>query len=69
MSRFLVYTGSKVLLPDSDTLQPATIVIDLATGKILNIYHAQIAQHDMQLPEDTTWLDAQDKVILPGLVE
>ncbi|KAF8692084.1 hypothetical protein AX14_002630, partial [Amanita brunnescens Koide BX004] len=69
MSRLLVYTGSRVLLPDSDALQPATIVVDLATGKILNIYHAQIAQHDLQLPEDTTWLDAQDKVILPGLVD
>jgi len=69
MSKFLVYTSSKVLLPDSDTLQPATIVADVVTGKILSIYHAKIAKHDLQLPEDTVWFDAQDKVILPGLVE
>ncbi|KAK2463262.1 hypothetical protein APHAL10511_004917 [Amanita phalloides] len=69
MPRFLVCTAAKVLLPDSDTLQPATLVIDTAAGKILNIHHAQVPRNTLQLPDDTVWLDVQDKVILPGLID
>ncbi|KAF8630637.1 hypothetical protein AX15_002788 [Amanita polypyramis BW_CC] len=69
MSQLFVCTGSKILLPDYDTLQPATIIIDNAIGKIIDIYHGQISKNELQLPDDTTWLDAQDKVVLPGLVD
>ncbi|KIL66216.1 hypothetical protein M378DRAFT_161075 [Amanita muscaria Koide BX008] len=69
MPRFLVCTGSNILLPDSDTLQPATIIVDELTGKITDIYHAQIPRNELDLHGDITWVDAQDKVVLPGLVD
>ncbi|KAF8633355.1 hypothetical protein AX17_004527 [Amanita inopinata Kibby_2008] len=69
MSSLLVCSGSNVLLADSDVLQPATIVIDRVTGKIVNIYQGLMTKDDLQLPKDTLWLDVQHKAVLPGLVD
>ncbi|PFH51498.1 hypothetical protein AMATHDRAFT_40096 [Amanita thiersii Skay4041] len=69
MSSFLVCTGSNVLLDHSDIPQPATIVIDRDTGKILDIYHTRLAQDELHLPDHVIWVDAHDKIVLPGLVD
>ena len=69
MSHFLVCSGPSFLLPDSDTPRPATVVIDKVSGKIANVYHTQILEHELQLPGDVTWINVHGKVVLPGLVE
>ena len=65
-----VFTGSKVLLPGSDQPQPATIVVDPATGKITDVrrYYSP-TRSDFPDVQETDWIDAAANVILPGIVE
>lgn len=74
MSSFLAFSGRQVLLPDADVPQPATIIIDISSGKIVNILPARLSQNDLasRITPDSniaTYIDAGDKIVLPGLVE
>ncbi|TFK44719.1 hypothetical protein BDQ12DRAFT_593525 [Crucibulum laeve] len=66
---FTVCTGPKVLLSGNEAPQPATIIIDNSTGKIIDIRQGQLGKSDLYLNGDITWIDAGDKVVLPGLVD
>jgi allantoinase len=74
MSHFLVISAQHVLLPDSDSPQPATVIIDTLSGKIKNIRQGH-ASRDLDLTphvplnSEITWVDAGNKIVLPGLVE
>lgn len=59
-----------MLLPGHD-IQPATLIIDISTGKIVTVRHGHITRHDFpRLGGDHVhWIDAGDKIVLPGLVE
>lgn len=61
-----VFTGSNVLLAGQASPQPATIIMDVATGKITDIQPGRRASEEFRA---TDWIDAGDKLILPGLVE
>ncbi|OAX42545.1 allantoinase [Rhizopogon vinicolor AM-OR11-026] len=62
----LVVTGQNVLLPGSDQPQPATITVDIGTGKISDI---QTVYTQQSPGGETTFIDAGDKFVLPGLVD
>lgn len=62
-----VVTGNRVLLSDFDVPKPATISIDGSTGKITDIQEGRQSQDSF--PDETNWVDAGDKVVIPGLVE
>jgi hypothetical protein len=66
----LICTGKRVLLPGHD-VQPATMIIDLSTGKITAIQHGHTTKHDFPAlgGDHVRWIDAGDKIVLPGLVE
>ncbi|KAG6911147.1 hypothetical protein DXG01_003887 [Tephrocybe rancida] len=64
----LICTGRNVLLPGIPSPVPATLTIDLSTGKIIEIvdsYQTTIPQSN----ESVRWIDAGDKIVLPGLVD
>ncbi|CCL99726.1 uncharacterized protein FIBRA_01748 [Fibroporia radiculosa] len=61
-SHLCVFQGSKVLIDGE--IQPATIVVDTSTGKILQVNDGLPAAVD-----DIDWVDAGDNLILPGLVD
>lgn len=63
----LVFTGNNVVLPNSDGLQPATIVVE--NGLIKEIIPGYLTKSDLPRHQAATWVDAGDKYILPGLVE
>jgi len=73
MSQFLVCSGQRVLLPETDIPQPATVVIDISTGKITDVRLGKHSRSDLTLylpsNSEITWVDAGNKIILPGLVE
>ncbi|EEB87801.1 hypothetical protein MPER_14703, partial [Moniliophthora perniciosa FA553] len=66
-----VIVSSRVLLPDSEELCPAAIIIDSETGKITGIRLGRYSASDSSgsFPSDAQWVDVGDKVVLPGLVE
>ena len=64
-----VFTGSQVLLPGQDHPQPATIVVDPATGKITDVHSHLSNRSDFPDVQETDWIDAAANVILPGIVE
>jgi allantoinase len=64
-----IFTGKNVLLPECDNPQPATIIVDTATGKITDIRDGCLDRNQFPADQDATWIDAGDKYILPGLVE
>ncbi|KAF9029014.1 allantoinase [Hymenopellis radicata] len=63
----LVCVSNNVLLPGSDSPQPASITIDLASGKIIDVICAKLSKSSF--PEDVHWIDAGDQYVLPGLVD
>lgn len=65
----LVLTSRRVVLPEADDLAPATIEVDLATGKIAAVHQGLKSRDEYPLLPDERWVDAGDKCILPGLVE
>jgi allantoinase len=65
----LTVTSRKVLLPDSDLPRPATINVDLETGKIIEVFLGYIGDEACKKGGDSHFVDAGDKVVLPGLVE
>ncbi|KAG8922433.1 hypothetical protein FRC02_011859 [Tulasnella sp. 418] len=69
MSSLLVVTSSNVLLPGQDNPSPATIEVDLTTGKFSAVHNEKKNHSDYQNVSDTNWIDAGDLYILPGLVD
>ena len=73
MSQFLVCSSQCVLLPETDIPQPATVVVDISTGKITDIRLGTYSRSDLTLylpsNSEIAWVDAKDKIILPGLIE
>ncbi|KAG2126288.1 hypothetical protein DEU56DRAFT_822638 [Suillus clintonianus] len=65
----LTVTGRNVLLPDFDLPRPATINIDLRTGKIIEILLGYIGDKVCNKSGDLHFVDAGDKFVLPGLVD
>lgn len=67
MANKLICTGRNVLYAGAAVPQPATIIIDMETGKITEILPTYQSR---QFQEDgITWIDAGNKVVLPGLIE
>lgn len=65
-SKTLILTSNNVVLPDYDSPQPATIIVDTTTGKIADI---QLGVHLGDDDQDVQQINAGDNFILPGLVE
>jgi allantoinase len=68
-STTLVLTGNNVVLPDYNTPRPATLIIDLTSGKIKHVYQGKGSSTVSDDNTGTQRIDAGDKFILPGLVE
>jgi allantoinase len=62
----LVVTSRNALLPGSDHLQPATITVNIDTGKITDI---RTVYAERSPGGETTFIDAGEKFVLPGLVK
>ncbi|KAG1890254.1 hypothetical protein F4604DRAFT_1914801 [Suillus subluteus] len=62
----LVVTSRNTLLPGSDQPQPATITVNIDTGKITDI---QTVYAERSPGGETTFIDAGEKFVLPGLVD
>ena len=73
MVEFIVCTGKGALLSDVDEPTPATILIDNVTGKITEIQKIYQNRTEFEAARPSTaiaaWVDAGDKIIIPGLVE
>ncbi|KAF8658321.1 hypothetical protein AX16_002089 [Volvariella volvacea WC 439] len=68
MSNIIAFTGSNVLLSGSENLQPATILVDQHTGKIISVHQGH--RNAGAVPSgEIAWIDAGDKYLLPGLVD
>lgn len=65
----LVLTSNNVLLSDNLDPTPATIEVDLPTGKIAAIHAGRRERSHYSAVPDDLWIDAGDLYILPGLVE
>lgn len=65
----LTVTSRKVLLPDFDLPRPATINVDLNTGKIIGVFLGYIGDEACKESRDSYFVDAGDKIVLPGLVD
>ena len=66
------YTGNNVLLPGFQVPRPATILVSVSTGKIVDVREGRHARADYaELIGDNNdrWVDVGDKYLLPGLVE
>ena len=64
-----IFTGRKVLLPGVETPVPATIKVETLTGKITDICQGYTSLAECPTVSESGFLDAADKVLLPGLVE
>jgi len=70
MSEFLVCSGSRVLLPGNDEPTQASIVVDKASGKIIDIRQGQQTPEELGLSLHLVeWIEAGTSVVLPGLVD
>ncbi|EAU91207.2 allantoinase [Coprinopsis cinerea okayama7 len=68
MSR-VVLTGQHVLLPGHDNPVPATILVDQVSGKIVDVKQGLSTKEDFEASTISSWIDAGDLVVLPGLVD
>ncbi|KAF8893304.1 allantoinase [Infundibulicybe gibba] len=66
MAKLLVCSGQKVLLPEWREPQPATIIIDTSTGKIIDIHYGR---PQIEMTSDMASVDAGDSLVIPGLVD
>lgn len=65
-----VFTGSNILLPESQVPQPATVLVSAKTGKIIEVYAERLVRTDYPEITGDNWLEVEDdKYLLPGLVE
>ena len=60
------FTGNNVVLPGHDAPRPATVVVDLVTGKITEVHDGRRTTDELP---GVDLVDAGDKFVLPGLVE
>lgn len=68
--QFVVCTGRNVLVAGDTIPGPATIKVDLSTGKIIEISRGHQTKEGITPDGDEiTWIDAGDMTVLPGLVE
>ncbi|OAX42544.1 allantoinase [Rhizopogon vinicolor AM-OR11-026] len=65
----LTVTSRNVLLPDLDQSTPATISVDLRTGKIIEVLLGYTGGAVCNESRESHFVDAGDKVVLPGLVD
>ncbi|KAG6857691.1 hypothetical protein H0H87_004107 [Tephrocybe sp. NHM501043] len=65
----LVCTGRNVLLPGIPSPVPATLTIDLSTGKLIHIADGYQTTNPDRRDSTVRWIDAGDKTVLPGLVD
>lgn len=61
------FASKNVLLPGRDEPTPATVHVDLLTGKILTVEDGVYAPPSPQEQQD--YVDCGDHYLLPGLVE
>jgi hypothetical protein len=70
MANIHVFSGHKVLLPDREEPTSASVVVDLDTGKIVEIVEGLYQRSDFPRAVDNDhWTEAGDNVIIPGLIE
>jgi allantoinase len=69
MANKLVCTGRNVLYAGAPVPQPATITIDIETGKIIQVLPNYLPGDARHTEEGITLIDAGDRIVLPGLVE
>ncbi|KAK7053281.1 Allantoinase [Paramarasmius palmivorus] len=71
MSNYKVIASSRVLLPDTEELCPAAIVVDSSSGKIRDVLPGQYSANDSSssFPSGAQWIDVGEQVVLPGLVD
>lgn len=68
----LVIVSRSTILPDSDELQPATIEVDKASGRISAVLVDRLKRREEYEEEQTAveWvLVPEGRVLMPGLVE
>ncbi|OCH94586.1 allantoinase [Obba rivulosa] len=63
-----VFTAKQVLLDGNDPV-PATIIVDITSGRIVDIKPYICTRLEYADVDDTNWIDAGEKLILPGLVD
>lgn len=68
-SNISVFTSDCVLLYGLEEVKPATIVVDITSGKIIEVKETRASRQDFPDVTDNQWFDAGRKLILPGLVE
>ncbi|OBZ77385.1 Allantoinase [Grifola frondosa] len=61
-----VFVGKNVVL-DCGHPRPATIIVDIRTGKITDVEGDVCQRHDFPGIDDADWIDAGDSFILPGI--
>ena len=66
MSSKRAFTSRNVVLPGQEQPQPATIIVDITTGKITDVLQGTRTQ--AELPE-IELVEVGERYILPGLVE
>jgi hypothetical protein len=75
MASLLVLVSHSVILPGSLDPQPATILVDIDSGKIVQVRQGHIAAKDeyrdrLTKGEIVEWIEVPEgQVVLPGLVE
>lgn len=63
-----VFTGRNVVLGDGQP-QPATVIVDVTEGKILDVFDRVSIRSDLPDIRDEHWIDVVDKYLIPGIVE
>lgn len=65
----LILTGNHILLPGYDSPRAATIEVSPETGKITAVHQERRGRDAYPSVDASSWIDAGDNFILPGLVE
>lgn len=68
MPEIHIFRGQRVMLPGRDEPVPASIEVDIETGKIVAIHEGEYHRSNTAV-DDNNWTDAAENVIIPGLVE
>ncbi|GAA5943720.1 uncharacterized protein JCM15063_005815 [Sporobolomyces koalae] len=66
--RLLAVTSSSVWFPDATSGTPATLIVSLSNGTIVDIHPRKLGSDQLDTPVDE-YIDLGDKWILPGLVD
>ena len=65
----LVFISENVYLSELRDLSPATIIVNLETGKVIEILTRCVSRAEYKDVPDERWIDVGSDFILPGLVE